>query len=106
MRYLQVKTTNLYDESGKVSRMVGSIEDVTDMENDMLKLQKEARTDLLTGAMNRAAGTSAINRMLVQELHPGCVNTFAIVGRQGSLRGCPDHEEALQGSGHRLSSGR
>ena len=59
--------------------MVGSIEDVTDMENDMLKLQKEARTDLLTGAMNRAAGTSAINRMLVQELHPGCVNTFAIV---------------------------
>ena len=51
MRYLQVKTTNLYDESGKVSRMVGSIEDVTDMENDMLKLQKEARTDLLTGAM-------------------------------------------------------
>ncbi len=79
MRYLQIKTTNLYDESGKVSRMVGSIEDVTDMENDMLKLQKEARTDLLTGAMNRAAGTSAINRMLVQELHPGRVNTFAIV---------------------------
>ena len=79
MRYLQIKTTNLYDESGKVSRMVGSIEDVTDKENDMLKLQKEARTDLLTGAMNRAAGTSAINRMLVQELHPGCVNTFAIV---------------------------
>lgn len=79
MRYLQIKTTNLYDESGKVSRMVGSIEDVTDMENDMLKLQKEARTDLLTGAMNRAAGTSAINQMLVQELHPGCVNTFAIV---------------------------
>ena len=79
VRYLQVKTTNLYDESGKVSRMVGSIEDVTDMENDMLKLQKEARTDLLTGAMNRAAGTSAINRMLVQELHPGCVNTFVIV---------------------------
>ena len=79
MRYLQIKTTNLYDESGKLSRMVGSIEDITDMENDMLKLQKEARTDLLTGAMNRAAGTSAINRMLVQELHPGCVNTFAIV---------------------------
>ena len=79
VRYLRVKTTNLYDESGKVSRMVGSIEDVTDMENDMLKLQKEARTDLLTGAMNRAAGTSAINQMLMQELHPGCVNTFAIV---------------------------
>ena len=55
---------DLYDESGKVSRMVGSIEDVTDMENDMLKLQKEARTDLLTGAMNRAAGTSAINGCL------------------------------------------
>ena len=79
VRYLQVKTTNLYDESGKVFRMVGSVEDVTDMENDMLKLQKEARTDLLTGAMNRAAGTSAINQMLMQELHPGCVNTFAIV---------------------------
>ena len=79
IRYLQVKTTNLYDESGKVSRMVGSIEDVTDMENDILKLQKEAMTDLLTGAMNRAAGTSAINRMLMQELHSGCVNTFAIV---------------------------
>ena len=79
MRYLQINTTNLYDESGKVSRMVGSIEDITDMENDMLKLQKEAMTDLLTGAMNRAAGTAAINKMLAQELHTGCVNTFAIV---------------------------
>lgn len=39
MRYLQVKTTNLYDESEKCPVWSGSIEDVTDMENDMLKLQ-------------------------------------------------------------------
>ena len=29
--------------------------------------------------MDRAAGTAAINKMLAQELHTGCVNTFAIV---------------------------
>ena len=29
--------------------------------------------------MDRAAGTAAINKMLAQELHTGCVNTFVIV---------------------------
>ena len=78
MRYLQFNTTNLYDESGKVSRMVGSIEDVTSLENNMLKLQKEARTDLLTGAMNRAAGTAMINQLLENAPDEGCVHTFTI----------------------------
>ena len=78
MRYLQFNTTNLYDESGKVSRMVGSIEDITSVENNMLKLQKEARTDLLTGAMNRAAGTAMINQLLENAPDEGCVHTFTI----------------------------
>lgn len=78
MRYLQFNTTNLYDESGKVSRMVGSIEDITSLENNMLKLQKEARTDLLTGAMNRAAGTAMINQLLAAAPDEGCVHTFTI----------------------------
>ena len=33
--------------------------------------------------MDSAAGTAAINKMLAQELHTGCVNTFAIVDRLG-----------------------
>ena len=78
MRYLQFNTTNLYDESGKVSRMVGSIEDITSLENNMLKLQKEAMTDLLTGAMNRAAGTAMINQLLENTPDEGCVHTFTI----------------------------
>lgn len=78
MRYLQFNTTNLYDESGKVSRMVGSIEDITSLENNMLKLQKEARMDLLTGAMNRAAGTEMINQLLETAPDEGCVHTFTI----------------------------
>ena len=78
MRYLQFNTTNLYDESGNVSRMVGSIEDITSVENNMLKLQKEARTDLLTGAMNRAAGTAMINQLLENAPDEGCVHTFTI----------------------------
>lgn len=78
MRYLQFNTTNLYDESGKVSRMVGSIEDITSLENNMIKLQKEARTDLLTGAMNRAAGTAMINQLLENAPDEGCVHTFTI----------------------------
>ena len=78
MRYLQFNTTNLMDESGKVSRMVGSIEDITSLENNMLKLQKEAMTDLLTGALNRAAGTAKINRLLENAPDEGCVHTFTI----------------------------
>ncbi|MCI7450078.1 MAG: diguanylate cyclase [Blautia sp.] len=78
LRYLQFNTTNLYDESGKVSRMVGSIEDITSLENNMLKLQKEAMTDLLTGAMNRAAGTAMINQLLENAPDEGCVHTFTI----------------------------
>lgn len=78
LRYLQFNTTNLYDESGKVSRMVGSIEDITSLENNMLKLQKEAMTDLLTGAMNRAAGTAMINQLLETAPYEGCVHTYTI----------------------------
>lgn len=78
LRYLQFNTTNLYDESGKVSRMVGSIEDITSLENNMLKLQKEAMTDLLTGAMNRAAGTAMINQLLETAPDKGCVHTYTI----------------------------
>ena len=78
LRYLQFNTTNLYDESGKVSRMVGSIEDITSLENNMLKLQKEAMTDLLTGALNRAAGTELINQLLENAPDEGCVHTFTI----------------------------
>lgn len=41
IRYLQISTTNIFDENGNVSRMVGSIEDVTKSENDQQRLQKE-----------------------------------------------------------------
>lgn len=43
LRYLSIRTTNIFDESGEVSRMVGSIGDVTNNENNLLKLRKEER---------------------------------------------------------------
>ncbi|MFR7394607.1 MAG: hypothetical protein ACLUTA_04630 [Blautia wexlerae] len=57
MRYLQIKTTNLYGmnrESVPYGRQY--FEDITDMENDMLKLQKEARTDLLDRCHEQGSG--------------------------------------------------
>ncbi len=66
-RYLQIYTTNIFDDSGAVSRMVGSIEDVTDNE-----------TDPLTGAAIRAAGTERIERILKTVPSGGNVHAFVI----------------------------
>lgn len=53
IRYLQILTTNIFDENGNVSRMVGSIADVTKSENDQQKLQKEEgfRNTLLSDSL-------------------------------------------------------
>lgn len=67
MRYLQIFTTNIFDDSGAVSRMVGSIEDITDSE-----------TDPLTGATMRAAGTERIEQILKNDPETGTVHAFMI----------------------------
>lgn len=67
MRYLQIFTTNIFDDSGAVSRMVGSIEDITDSE-----------TDPMTGAIMRAAGTERIEQILKSDPEAGSVHAFMI----------------------------
>ena len=67
MRYLQIFTTNIFDDSGAVSRMVGSIGDITDSE-----------TDPLTGAIVRAAGTERIEQILKSDPEAGSVHAFMI----------------------------
>lgn len=53
LRYLSILTTNIFDESGEVSRMVGSIGDVTNNENNLRKLKKEEgfRNSLLSDSL-------------------------------------------------------
>lgn len=53
IRYLKVLATNIFDDHGNVSRMVGSIEDVTKSENDQQRLQKEEgfRNTLLSDSL-------------------------------------------------------
>lgn len=67
MRYLQIFTTNIFDDSGAVSRMVGSIEDITDSE-----------TDPMTGAIMRAVGTERIEQILKSDPEAGSVHAFMI----------------------------
>lgn len=53
LRYLEILTTNIFDENGNVSRMVGSIADVTKRENDLRRLKKEEgfRNTLLSDSL-------------------------------------------------------
>lgn len=53
VRYLSIRTTNIFDEHGEIFRMVGSIEDVTNNENNLRKLRKEEgfRNSLLSDSL-------------------------------------------------------
>lgn len=67
-RYLHVLTTNIFDNMGKVARMVGSIEDITTNESDPL-----------TGVLRRAAGIEQIEQILLTSPGVGRVHAFMIV---------------------------
>lgn len=51
--YLKIRMTSIFDESGEVSRVVGSISDVTNNENNLRKLKKEEgfRNSLLSDSL-------------------------------------------------------
>lgn len=66
-RYLHVLTTNIFDNMGKVARMVGSIEDITTNESDPL-----------TGVLRRAAGIEQIEQILLTSPGVGRVHAFMI----------------------------
>lgn len=53
LRYLSIRTTNIFDENGEVSRMVGSIDDITKNEDNLYKLRKEEgfRNSLLSDSL-------------------------------------------------------
>ena len=66
-RYLHVLTTNIFDNTGNVARMVGSIEDITMNESDPL-----------TGVLRRAAGIEQIEQILLTS-REWAVHAFMIV---------------------------
>lgn len=85
-RYLMVTTTNIFDESGKISRSVGSIEDITNTEKTILTLREEpknlekaAKNDMLTGALSRTWGTYLIGEILKVPPKDESVHAFIIV---------------------------
>ena len=67
-RYLHVLTTNIFDNTGNVARMVGSIEDITMNESDPL-----------TGVLRRAAGIEQVEQILLTSPGVGRVHAFMIV---------------------------
>lgn len=84
-RYLMITITNIFDENGEISRSVGSIEDITNTEKTILKLQKDqqslekvAKKDMLTGAYSRTWGTHLIEEILGQNPEKGDVHVFII----------------------------
>ena len=66
-RYLHVLITNIFDNTGNVARMVGSIEDITMNESDPL-----------TGVLRRAAGIELIDQILLTTPGVGRVHAFMI----------------------------
>lgn len=76
LRYFSISVTNLFDETGKVSRMVGKIEDITANELNMRKLRKEVgfRNTLLADCMG----------YMIVDVNKDCILdcTYSIVSKE------------------------
>ncbi len=62
--YLQLIKRPVFDESGKVSGIIALINNVTDYQLLKLELEKRAKTDALTGLLNKSAAQDLIRMML------------------------------------------
>ena len=62
--YLQLIKRPVFDENGKVSGIIALINNVTDYQLLKLELEKRAKTDALTGLLNKSAAQDLIRMML------------------------------------------
>ena len=62
--YLQLIKRPVFDENGKISGIIALINNVTDYQLLKLELEKRAKTDALTGLLNKSASQDLIRMML------------------------------------------
>ena len=62
--FLQLIKRPVYDESGRISGIIALINNVTDYQLLKLELEKRAKTDALTGLLNKSAAQDLIRMML------------------------------------------
>jgi diguanylate cyclase (GGDEF)-like protein/PAS domain S-box-containing protein len=77
-RWMLTHSRSVYDESGRVTRLIGSMTDITDRKLLEDRLRHDAHYDVLTGLPNRALFLDRLNRAIDRAAHqPGYV--FAVV---------------------------
>ena len=62
--FLQLIKRPVYDENGKISGIIALINDVTDHQLLKRELEKRAKTDTLTGLLNKSAAADLIRMMI------------------------------------------
>jgi len=62
--FLQLIKRPVYDENGKISGIIALINDVTDHQLLKRELEKRAKTDTLTGLLNKSAAQDLVHMML------------------------------------------
>ncbi len=62
--FLQLIKRPVYDENGKISGIIALINDVTDHQLLKRELEKRAKTDTLTGLLNKSAAQDLVRMML------------------------------------------
>ena len=64
LEYLQLIKRPVYDEDGRISGIIALINNVTDHQLLKLELEKRAKTDALTGLLNKSAAQDLIHMMM------------------------------------------
>ena len=62
--FLQLIKRPVYDEDGRISGIIALINNVTDYQLLKMELEKRAKTDLLTGLLNKSAAQDLIGMMM------------------------------------------
>lgn len=62
--FLQLIKRPVYDEDGRISGIIALINNITDYQLLKLELEKRAKTDVLTGLLNKSAAQDLIRMML------------------------------------------
>lgn len=69
--FLQLIKRPVYDEDGRVSGIIALINNVTDYQLLKMELEKRAKTDALTGLLNKSAAQDLVRMMIANYLKEG-----------------------------------
>ncbi|QHI72188.1 diguanylate cyclase domain-containing protein [Aminipila terrae] len=77
--WVEIKITNIFNESGKPIRAVGLAEDVTEKVNEELRLKERASKDPLTNLLNRTSFQACVQDFLKKEYQEDSVSALLIL---------------------------